>query len=114
MLKATEIKKGDFVRWENQLQMILETDHVKPGKGPAYVQAKMKNMETGTIKFNRINSSDKVEDVEIERRTLTYSYDSSGRGTGPFVFLNNETYESVEIDSVALPPEQSVYLMENI
>ena len=114
MLKATEIKKGDFVRWENQLQMILETDHVKPGKGPAYVQAKMKNMETGTIKFNRINSSDKVEDVEIERRTLTYSYDSSGRGTGPFVFMNNETYEQVEIDSIALPPEQSVYLMENI
>ena len=117
MLKATEIKKGDFVRWENQLQMILETDHVKPGKGPAYVQAKMKNMETGTIKFNRINSSDKVEDVEIERRTLVYSYDASGRGTGPFVFMNNETYEQVEIDggvNGTIPPEQSVYLMENI
>ena len=117
MLKATEIKKGDFVRWENQLQMILETDHVKPGKGPAYVQAKMKNLETGTIKFNRINSSDKVEDVEIERRTLVYSYDASGRGTGPFVFMNNETYEQVEIDggvNGTIPPEQSVYLMENI
>jgi elongation factor P len=114
MLKATEIKKGDFVRWENQLQMILETDHVKPGKGPAYLQAKMKNMETGTIKFNRINSSDTVEDVEIERRNLIYSYDASGRGAGPFVFMNNETYEQVEIGSDVIPPEQSVYLMENI
>lgn len=114
MLKATEIKKGDFIRWENQLQMVLDTDHVKPGKGPAYVQAKMKNMETGTIKTNRINSADKVEDVEIERRTLQYLYDSSGQGKGPFVFMNNETYDQVEIDSIALPPEQSVYLMENI
>lgn len=114
MIKATELTKNMFIRWENQLQMVLETDHVKPGKGPAYVQAKMKNMETGTIKFNRINSSDKVEDVEIERRNLQYLYDSSGRGSGPFVFMNNETYEQVEIDSIALPPEQSQWLIENI
>src|SRR5678815_4661856 len=105
MLKATEIKKGDFLRYENQLQMVLETDHVKPGKGPAYVQAKMKNMETGTIKFNRINSSDKVEDVEIERRTLQYLYDASGQGKGPFVFMNNETFEQVEIGSEVIPRE---------
>jgi elongation factor P len=114
MLKATELKKFDFVRWEGQLQMVLETDHVKPGKGPAYVQAKMKNMETGTIRVNRINSSDKVEDVEIERATLQYLYDSSGQGRGPFVFMNNESYEQIEITNIALPPEQSQYLMENI
>lgn len=114
MVKATELTKDMFIRWEGQLQMVLETDHVKPGKGPAYVQAKLKNMETGTIKFNRINSSDKVEDVEIERRNMTYSYDASGRGAGPFVFMNNETYEQMEIGSDLLPPEQSQYLMENI
>lgn len=114
MVKATELSKNMFVRWENQLQMILDTDHVKPGKGPAYVQAKMKNMETGTIKFNRINSSDKVEDVEIERRNLQYLYDASGTRKGPFVFMNNDTYEQVEIDSIALPPEQSQWLIENI
>lgn len=114
MIKATEITKNTFIRWEGQLQMILETDHVKPGKGPAYVQAKMKNMETGTIKFNRINSSDKVEDVEIERRNLQYMYDSSGRGAGPFVFMNNETYEQEEISAIALPPEQSQWLKPDI
>ena len=46
-----------------------------------------------------------------------YSYAASGRGTGPFVFMNNETYEQVEIDggvNGTIPPEQSVYLMENI
>jgi elongation factor P len=114
MIKATELTKNMFVRWEGQLQMILETDHVKPGKGPAYVQAKMKNMETGTIKFNRINSSDKVEDVEIERRNMQYLYDASGKGSGPFVFMNNETYEQIEIPGDVIPREQSQYLMENI
>ena len=117
MVKATELTKDMFIRWEGQLQMVLETDHVKPGKGPAYVQAKLKNMETGTIKFNRINSSDKVEDVEIERRNMQYLYDASGKkvgGTGPFVFMNNETYEQMEIGNDVIPPEQSQYLMENI
>jgi elongation factor P len=114
MIKATELTKNTFVRWEGQLQVVLETDHVKPGKGPAYVQAKMKNMETGTIKFNRINSADKVEDVEIERRNMQYLYDASGKGKGPFVFMNNETYEQLEIDALALPPEQSQWLIENI
>jgi elongation factor P len=114
MIKATELTKNMFIRWEGQLQMVLDTDHVKPGKGPAYVQAKMKNMQTGTIKFNRINSSDKVEEVEIERRQMQYLYESSGVGKGPFVFMNNETFEQVEIDSVALPREQSQWLVENI
>jgi elongation factor P len=114
MLKATELTKNVFVRWEGQLQMVLETDHVKPGKGPAYVQAKMKNMETGTIRVNRINSSDKVEDVEIERATLQYLYDASGQGNGPFIFMNNETFDQIEIDAIALPPEQSQWLKENI
>src|SRR6185295_8055473 len=65
-------------------------------------------------KFNRIDSSDKVEDVEIERRTLQYLYDSSGTGKGPFVFMNNETYDQVEIDNIAMPKEQTQWLKENI
>ncbi len=114
MLKATEIKRGDFVRWEDQLQLVLDTDHVKPGKGPAYVQAKMKNIDTGTIKVNRINSGDKVEDVEINKRSMQYLYDSSGRGEGPFVFMDNESFEQIEVRSDVLPREQSQWLTENV
>jgi elongation factor P len=55
-----------------------------------------------------------VEDVEIERRNLQYMYDSSGRGTGPFVFMNNESYEQEEISSIALPTEQSQWLKPDI
>ena len=113
-IKATDIKRGQALLWEGQLQVVLGTDFVKPGKGPAYVQAKMKNIETGTIKVNRLNSSDKVDDVTIDRRTMQYLYDSSGQGKGPFVFMDTETYDQVEIDGDVIPVEQSQWMKENV
>ena len=100
--------------FDGRLHVVLDTEHVKPGKGPAYVQAKMKNIETGTIKTNRLNSSDRVDDVTIDRRPWQYLYDAGGRGNGPFVFMDNETYEQVEIGSDVIPPQQSQWLKENI
>ncbi|MHC4964619.1 MAG: elongation factor P, partial [Planctomycetota bacterium] len=73
-IKATDIKRGQALMYEGQLHVVLDTDHVKPGKGPAYVQAKMKNVGTGTIKTNRLNSSDRFEDVTIDRRPWQYLY----------------------------------------
>jgi len=101
-IKATDLKKGQALIYEGQLQVVLDTDHVKPGKGPAYVQAKMKSVDTGTIKTNRLNSSDKLEDVSIDRRKMQYLYDSSGHGKGPFVFMDGETFDQVEIDGELL------------
>ena len=112
-IKATDLRRGQALRWEGQLHITIDTDHVKPGKGPAYVQAKMKNIETGTIKTHRINSSDKLEDVSIDKRKMQYLYDNSGHGAGPFVFMDNESYEQLEIDSDILPSEQSQWLKEN-
>ena len=112
-IKATDLRRGQALMWEGQLHITIDTDHVKPGKGPAYVQAKMKNVETGTIKTHRINSSDKLEDVSIDKRKMQYLYDNSGHGAGPFVFMDNESYEQLEIDSDILPSEQSQWLKEN-
>lgn len=113
-IKATEVRRGQALMYEGQLHIVLDTEHVKPGKGPAYVQAKMKNNETGTIKVNRLNSSDKLEDVSIDRRTMQYLYDSSGQGIGPFVFMDNETYDQMEIDGDVIPTDQSQWLKENL
>ncbi len=112
-IKATDVKRGTALMWDGQLHLVLDTDHVKPGKGPAYVQAKMKNVQTGTIKVNRINSSDKIEDATIDRKTMQYLYDSSGQGNGPFVFMDNESYDQLEVGSDVLPPDQSQWLKEN-
>ncbi len=112
-IKATDVKRGQALMFDGKLHVVLDTDHVKPGKGPAYVQAKMKNIETGTIKTNRLNSSDRVEDVSIDRRPWQYLYDAGGRGNGPFVFMDSETYDQVEIGDDLLPRDQSQWLKEN-
>ena len=113
-IKATELKPGQAIIYEGKLNVVLDTDHVKPGKGPAYVQAKMKNVETGTIKTNRFNSSDKVDDVSIDKVKMQYLYDSSGHGQGPYVFMDQETYEQLEMDSDILPQKDSQWLSENL
>ena len=97
----------------HQVYLFIDTDHVKPGKGPAYVQAKMKNIETGTIKVNRLNSSDKLEDVTIDRRDMQFLYDSSGHGEGPYVFMDNETYDQHEVPNDVVSGAQN-YLLEGM
>ncbi len=113
-IKATEIKRGQALMYEGQLHVVLDTDHVKPGKGPAYVQAKMKNVQTGTIKTNRLNSSDRIEDVSIDRRPMQFLYDAGGRGEGPFVFMDMESYEQIEVGNDVIPTDQSQWLKENL
>ena len=112
-IKATDVKRGQALLFEGQLQGGLDTDHVKPGKGPAYVQAKMKNVDTGTIKTNRLNSSDKLEDVSIDRRAMTFLYDGSGHGKGPYVFMDQETFDQMEIEGDLLGTD-SQWLVENL
>ena len=113
-IKANEVRRGHAVMYDGQLHLVLDTEHVKPGKGPAYVQAKMKNVETGTIKVNRLNSTDKLEDATIDRRPMQYLYDSSGKGDGPFVFMDNETFDQLEVTPEVLPTDQSQWLKENL
>jgi len=113
-IKATDIKRGQALMFDGQLHVVLDTDHVKPGKGPAYVQAKMKNVETGTIKTNRLSTAKVLDDVEIVRRVWQYLYDAGGRGEGPFVFMDNETYDQVEIGNDVIPRDQSQWLKENL
>ena len=112
-IKATDVKRGQALMYDGQLHVVLDTEHVKPGKGPAYVQAKMKNIETGTIKTNRLGTSDRIEDVSIDRRAWQYLYDSGGRGHGPFVFMDSDTYDQVEISADVIPRDQSQWLKEN-
>jgi len=112
-IKAGEVRRGQALMYEGKLQIVLGTEHVKPGKGPAYVQARMKNVDTGTIKTNRLNSSDKLEDVTIDRRTMQYLYDASGHGKGPYVFMDQESFDQTEIDSDVLG-DQTQWLLENL
>ncbi len=113
-IKATELKRGQALIYDGMLQVIIATEFVKPGKGPAYVQAKMKNVDTGTIKVNRFNSSDKVEDVNIDKRVMQFLFDSSGQGKGPWVFMDNESYDQIELGSDVVMQTQSQWLKDGL
>ena len=113
-IKASELRRGQALIYDGKLQVVIGTDHVKPGKGPAYVQAKMKAVDTGTIKVNRFNTADKVEAVNIDRRPMQFLFENSGQGLGPWVFMDNESYEQLEIGSDVIEKDQSQWLKDGL
>ena len=92
-MKASDLRNGMAIKIANQVNIITNTEHVKPGKGPAYVQVKVKNIESGSVVEKRLRSVEEVEQVNLDRRTMEYLYnDSSG-----FVFMDGETYDQVTL-----------------
>lgn len=93
MANANEIKKGNAVRYNGDICMVLETERVKPGKGGAFVQTVLRNLRTGRTAQNRFSTGETVDIVPLIRRKLEYSY-RDGNG---YVFLDIETFEQIII-----------------
>jgi len=81
------------MRYKNDLWSIMEFQHVKPGKGPAFVRTKLKGVTSGKVVEITFRSGEKMEEVRLERRDYQYLY-SNGE---MFTFMNTETYEQVEL-----------------
>ncbi len=91
---TTDIRNGLTINYKNGLYSIVSFQHVKPGKGPAFVRTKLKNIETGKVIDNTFSSGAKLDIVRIERRPYQYLYkDETG-----LIFMNNETYEQIPIE----------------
>ena len=80
------------------LWSIVEFQHVKPGKGPAFVRTKLKNVENGKVVEHTFRAGEKVEEVRLERREYQYLYPDGEF----FVFMNTETYEQIQLHEDAL------------
>jgi len=93
-MKVNELKSGMAVNISGKLYVVLKTEHVKPGKGPAYVQAKMRGVDGSGVKEQRFNSSDNIEGATLDRRTMEFLYpDGSGGGT----FMDVEDFDQIEV-----------------
>lgn len=93
MATTADFKNGMCLDIDGQYYFIVEFLHVKPGKGPAFVRTKLKNVRTGRILDKTWNSGVKVEEVRIERRPYQYLYkDDMG-----YNFMHTETFEQVAI-----------------
>ena len=93
MATTADIKNGMCIDLEGQFYNVVEFLHVKPGKGPAFVRTKLKNVVTGRVIDRTFSSGTRLDEVRIERRSYQYLYqDDMG-----YVFMNNETFEQIPI-----------------
>ncbi|MDD4027808.1 MAG: elongation factor P [Bacilli bacterium] len=109
MININDIKNGMTVEYENNIYVINEFQHVKPGKGPAFVKTKLKNLRTGANIEITFNTNIKLKRAIIEKQKVQYLYDSGDS----CVFMNNDTYEQIEISKDKISDEIQL-LTENL
>jgi len=90
---TSDFRTGFTMRHKNGLWSIVEFQHVKPGKGPAFVRTKLKNVENGKVVDVTFRAGEKVEEVRLERREFQYLYPDGDF----YVFMNTETYEQIQL-----------------
>ncbi len=97
-MKSQEIRPGMALNMDGQIWLIVNINQVKPGKGPAYTQAKLKNLVTGNNIEKRFRSGEEVDQINLDRREVEYLYsDASGA-----VFMDCETYDQLTIPADVL------------
>ena len=91
MATTADFKNGLYLKYNDKPCMIVWFQHVKPGKGPAFVKTKLRNLENGRILENTFTAGAKIETIEVERRPYQFLYDDGEN----FNFMHEETYEQI-------------------
>ena len=98
MATTNDLQNGLGMVIDGQLWQVVEFQHVKPGKGPAFVRTKMKNVVTGGVTETSFNTTAKFEEVAIERKNMEYSYNDGDL----YYFMDQETYDMVPLNRAML------------
>jgi len=109
MIQATQLKRGMCIKHDNQLWRIVEAQHKTPGNLRGLVQAKIKNLKSGSISDHRFRSVDMVERAILDDAEMEYLYQEGDM----YHFMNNETYEQVGLSDEVLGDAVN-YLIPNI
>lgn len=109
MISAGDFRNGVTFEWEGKVMQVIEFQHVKPGKGAAFVRTKMRNVMTGAVTENSFNPSDKFENAYVERKEMEYSYNDGEL----YYFMDMETFELMPIDGKLLG-DSFKFVMENM
>lgn len=108
MATSNDLKNGVVLNIDGQLWTVIDFQHVKPGKGGAFVRSKLKNVLTGKVVDKTFNAGVKVETASVDRRDMQYLY----RDGDSWVFMDNNSYEQFPVpDSIV--GDSSKYLLEN-
>ena len=109
MATTADFKNGLVLKVDGKLQQIIEFQHVKPGKGPAFVRTKLKDVVSGKTVDKTWNAGVKVETATVDRRDMTYLYND---GTN-FVVMDDKTFEQYELPPAAFG-DAGRFLLENM
>lgn len=98
MGNISDIRNGLAFKYNNDIYSVVSFQHVKQGRGAAFVRVKMKSLTSGKVIENSFNGSAKIEDIRVERRKFQYLYED-----GDFlVFMDSDTFEQVSIGKVMI------------
>jgi elongation factor P len=108
MITTNDLKNGMALNYEDSLYEVLYFQHVKPGKGGAFVRTKLKNLNTGAIIDKTFRAGEKIEQAILETRKMQYLYKDDH-----YNFMDNETFEQIAIPDGQIG-EKNKFLLENM
>ncbi|QWW18714.1 elongation factor P [Schaalia sp. 19OD2882] len=108
MATTNDLKNGLVMVIDGQLWQVVEFQHVKPGKGPAFVRTKIKNVMSGKIVDKTFNAGLKIETATVDRRDMTYLYQDGN----DYVFMDTSTYEQINVPAETVGDAKN-FMVEN-
>ena len=109
MFNVNDIKNGMTIKYEGNIYQVVEFQHVKPGKGSAFVKTKLKNLRAGTTQEITFNAGIKMEKADVRKNELSYLYSTGDT----YVFMDNNTYDQLELPA-SLVSDQAKFLKEGM
>jgi len=106
---AGDLRNGTTFELDNNVFRVVEFQHVKPGKGAAFVRVKMKNVITGAVIERTFNPSEKLQGAEIEKRDMQYLYNDGDL----YYFMDNTTYDQIPLNESQIG-DALKYIKENM
>ncbi|MCG7336352.1 elongation factor P [Sporosarcina sp. ACRSM] len=109
MISVNEFKTGLTIEVDGDIWRVMDFQHVKPGKGAAFVRSKLRNLRSGNVNEKTFRAGEKVAKAQIDNRRMQYLYANGD----DHVFMDNESYEQIELSAKQIEDEL-MYLKENM
>jgi elongation factor P len=109
MISVNDFKTGLTIEVDNGIWRVIDFQHVKPGKGAAFVRSKLRNLRTGSVQEKTFRAGEKVEKAQIDNRRMQYLYASGDQ----HVFMDSDSYEQIELPATRIEYELK-FLKENM
>ncbi|MCL4425999.1 MAG: elongation factor P [Firmicutes bacterium] len=109
MISTNDFRTGVTIELDGEVYSVVEFQHVKPGKGSAFVRTRIRNLKTGNVLEKTFNAGEKLPRAHVDRREVQYLYNTGDQ----YIFMDNETYEQLTLTKEQLG-DAIYYMTENM